>query len=134
MPSIFELKKLNNSLQLWITNISKIHLKIGDLRIKIPAGAQRNLLSPELGLTQKAIADSWNTGSMSTLRDKLRLGQVKKPANFTKFEVSELPALPRVRIGILTKQEKFSERLLTDEEIEEDTQFMDEFVSQNPDD
>lgn len=91
------------------------------------------MLSPELGLTQKAIADSWNTGSMSTLKDKLRLGQVKKPANFTKFEVSELPALPRVRIGILTKQEKFSERLLTDEEIEEDTQFMDEFVSQNPD-
>lgn len=122
------MKPQHGSLQLWVTNVSKRNIYISDLRIRIPAGAQWNLLMPNLGLTLEQLTASVQTGSLSKLEGKIRLGKVASPWKPPPIRLATEPTISPKRFGFQMNQVKLNEHFLTEKEMEEDSQAVLDFV------
>ena len=125
---------LRRKKEIWITNISKRNVMLGDIRFCIPKGKSYNLLSKNFDLSEEDIIKSCESGSIFKKRDKIKVRH-KAPEVFkNEMPIEEYRNVPfwlassGVRFENVAEQPKFDELNFSDED------FAAEMASEDDDD
>lgn len=109
--------------EIWITNISKYNVMLGDIAFTIPKGKSYNLLSKHFNLTEEQVLASCESGSIYRKRNKITVRQ-KSPQVFErKMLIEEHRDVPfwlassGVRFDNVAEQPQFDELTFSDEDF-----------------
>ena len=106
---------LSKSEEFWLTNVTKMDVMLGDLRVKVPSHSSINLLdSRHYNFTKEQLDKSAESGSIYIKRDKIKVRKVAptKPFEAGNYMVSkDLITLPR--------HKKWSQHIIEEESYQE---------------